>query len=68
MTNTKLLRDKIDSSGLKIGYIAEQINLTYQGFLNKLNNETEFKASEIKMLQSILGLTNKERDAIFFYE
>lgn len=68
MTNTKLLRDKIGSSGLKIGYIAEQINITYQGFLNKLNNETEFKASEIKMLQSILGLTNKERDAIFFYE
>lgn len=68
MTNTKLLREKIALSGYKLQYIAEQIGITYQGFLKKLNNESEFKASEIKMLQTVLGLSKKDRDAIFFYE
>lgn len=68
MTNTKLLREKIALSGYKLQYIAERIGITYQGFLKKLNNESEFKASEIKMLQTVLGLSKKDRDAIFFYE
>lgn len=68
MTNTKLLREKIALSGYKLQYIAEQIGITYQGFLKKLNNESEFKASEIKMLQAVLGLSKRDRDAIFFYE
>lgn len=44
------------------------INLVFQGggFYKKLNNETEFKASEISAMQKILGLTNRKRDEIFF--
>jgi hypothetical protein len=68
MTNTKMLREKIALSGYKLQYIAEQIGITYQGFLKKLNNESEFKASEIKIIQTVLGLSKKDRDAIFFYE
>lgn len=30
-----------------------------------MNNETEFKASEISCLKEILGLSSEERDAIF---
>ena len=44
MTNTELLKDKIEKSGYKLKYIAEQIGITYYGFLKKVNNETEFKA------------------------
>ena len=51
MTNTNLLRSKIDESGYKLTYLAEKCNLTYFGFMKKVNNETEFKASEIKTLK-----------------
>lgn len=66
MTNTELLRHKIDSSGYKIRFIAEKIGLTYQGFLKKINGESEFKASEIQGLSTFLSLSNTEREQIFF--
>lgn len=66
MTNTALLRKKIDESGYKLCFIAKQIGITYQGFLKKINNESEFKASEIKGLQELLNLTDEIRDKIFF--
>ncbi len=65
MTNTALLRKKIDESGYKLCFIAKQIGITYQGFLKKINNESEFKASEIKRLQDLLNLTDEIRDKIF---
>ena len=66
MTDTALLRTKIEESGYKIRYIAKQIGITYQGLLKKMNNESEFKASEIKGLQDLLNLTDSTRDRIFF--
>ena len=65
MTNTALLREKLDESGYKLRFIAKQIGITYQGFLKKINNESEFKASEIKGLQDLLNLTDEIRDKIF---
>ena len=49
-----------------VAYVADKLGITYQGFLNKINNESEFKASEIQTLKELLNLTNKERDKIFF--
>lgn len=66
MTNANLLREKIDESGYKLRFIAKKIGITYQGFLKKVNNETEFKASEIQKLKELLNLTDEERDNIFF--
>ena len=66
MTNTALLREKIDESGYKLRFIAKQIGITYAGFLKKINNETEFKASEIQGLKDLLNLTDEEGDKIFF--
>ena len=66
MTNTSLLRKMIDKSGYKLHFIASKLGITYQGFLRKINNETEFKASEIQGLKELLNLTDKERDEIFF--
>lgn len=68
MTDTKELREKIEKSGLKLTFIAERCNLTYYGLLKKINNETEFKASEIKALKEVLKLTTKEANKIFFAE
>ena len=67
VTNTNLLRQKITESGYKLQYVAEQLGLTYFGFMKKVNNETEFKASEIFTLKNLLHLTDEEANAIFFY-
>lgn len=67
MTNTALLRQKINEHGIKQGFIAEKLGLTSYGFAKKLNNETEFKASEIKILCDLLNITSlREKEAIFF--
>ena len=42
MTNTTLLRQKIDESGYKLQFLAEKCGLTYYGLMKKVNNETEF--------------------------
>lgn len=66
MTNTNVLRKKIEENGLKISYVASCLGLTYQGFLQKLTNKTEFKASEMQALRVLLKLTNAEFQEIFF--
>lgn len=66
MTNTQLLRNRIEESGYKISYIAAKLGITYQGLSKKINNETEFKASEIKILYNLLSLDDADREAIFF--
>ena len=66
MTDSKKLSDEIADSGITITAIAKKLGITREGFYKKLNNETEFKASERSALQKILRLTNKKRDEIFF--
>lgn len=66
MTNTKLLRDTVKKSGLKYKYIAETIGLTPFGLQKKIENDNEFKASEIKMLCCVLDLSVQEKEEIFF--
>lgn len=65
MTNTDLLKAKIESSGYKLKYIAAKIGLSYQGFLNKINNKTEFTAPEIKGLCDLLEISIEERTDFF---
>ena len=67
ITNTTKLKKLIDESGLKYKSIAKSMGLTYYGLQKKINNITEFKASEILSLCKILNINNsKEKDEIFF--
>lgn len=66
MTNTKLLRQKIDESGYKLRFIARKIGITYQCLLNKINNNSAFRANEIMALSKLLQINEEERSAIFF--
>ncbi|MFV0351197.1 MAG: toxin-antitoxin system, antitoxin component, Xre family protein [Oscillospiraceae bacterium] len=66
MTNTKMLRDFIKDAGIKYGAVAKAANLTYQGFLNKMNNDSEFKVSEIKSISKFTNMPKDIRDEIFF--
>jgi hypothetical protein len=66
MTNSNLLKEKIEESGYKLTFIAKKLDISYQGFLNKMNNETEFKATEIKILCDLLNIETEEMYKIFF--
>lgn len=67
MTNTKLLKKKIEESGLKIGYIVEKLGTSYAWFNKKLNNGKDFNATEMQILCEILNITDlAEKDRIFF--
>lgn len=67
MTDVKLLNDKIDESGLKRNFIADQLGITPQGFYLKTSGKNEFTASQIQKLCDILKITaQKEIKAIFF--
>ena len=67
MTDVKLLNDKIDESGLKRNFIANQLGITPQGFYLKTSGKNEFTASQIQKLCDILKITaQKEIKAIFF--
>lgn len=65
MTDSTLLNEEIVDSGITITAIARKLGITREGLYKKINNETEFKASEILSMQKILNLTNKKRDSIF---
>lgn len=67
MTDTNRLNKIIDDSGLKRKWLAEQLDLSPYGFAKKINNENEFKQSEIQMLCEILKIGSlKKRQEIFF--
>lgn len=66
MTNTALLREKIEASGLKLRYIADRLNISDRALTMKIENQTEFKSSEIVQLSDLLQVkTAEEREQIF---
>lgn len=66
MTNTELLNQAIINSGLRTSFICEKLGISRQAFSKKRNNFVQFKISEVLILKELLGLTNAQRDAIFF--
>lgn len=67
MTNTKLLKQKIDDSGLKYGFIAQKMGLSRQGLQKKIENVNSFKANEIQQLCELLSIYDYlDKEAIFF--
>ena len=67
MTNTTLLNERIEKSGYKRSYIAKALGLSAYGLAKKIQNESEFKASEINALCGLLKIESpEEKEAIFF--
>lgn len=66
MTNAVLLEQYIEKSGYKKSFIAQQLGITAYAFTLKINNKSEFKASEITILCKLLKINAKDREAIFF--
>lgn len=65
--NSKKLKSKIIASGIKYKAIAKFMGLSYYGLQKKINNETEFKASEIVSLCKILNINDPEIKEEIFY-
>ncbi len=65
MPNINLLKTKISESGIKMTILSEKTGISRETLYNRLNENGEFKASEIVALTSALNLTKEERDKIF---
>lgn len=66
MTNTPLLEKYIDESGYKRSYIAKSLGINSYTLAMKINNSSEFRASEIETLCKLLNIDVAERMSIFF--
>lgn len=66
MTNTMLLEEHIRSVGIKYKFLAEKLGITYFSLRKKINNVTEFTATEIDVMCEVLHLSVEERMLIFF--
>lgn len=67
MTDTKMLRNLISEAGLKYQHIAQKLELTTFGLQKKIDNVTEFKASEIFKLCELLNIEDPDlKERIFF--
>lgn len=64
VTNTLELEIAIKKAGFTKREIAKRMKISEMGFYKKLNNITEFKASEISRLVEILNISNV--GSIFF--
>lgn len=65
MANLKLLKAKIEESGMPKSVIAERAGVERYTLDRRLNGEGDFKASEIVGLSRALHLKNSERNEIF---
>lgn len=66
MADTKLLRKWINEKGLKLKAIAATMGVAPYTLQKKIENRTEFKASEISVFVNDYGMTPEMRDLIFF--
>lgn len=67
MTNSSALRALIKSSGLKYQHIAKKIGVSAYTLTKKIDNITEFKASEIVIICEMLHIEEpSEKERLFF--
>ena len=55
MNNNEIIKD-IKESGLKLNYIAEQLNISYMSLYRKLHNKSSWKYEEIEKLKKLLNI------------
>jgi len=60
-----LLNRYIRAKGLKSGYVASQLGITYQALHKKMTGQIAFSASEAIQLKKLLGIAEKDMAEIF---
>ena len=66
MTDSIAFELAVTKARISKGAIADALGISRMSLTRKINNVTEFKASEISLLKTILRLDDHERDKIFF--
>ena len=66
MVDEKLLRTLIAKKGLKMKYVAKELNLTYAGFSKKVKNLSDFTVNEAYKLSEILGVKGHPLESKIF--
>lgn len=68
MADIKVLKEKINNSGMTFSSIAKKSGILRETLYNRLNGVSDFTAAEIVGLSRTLKLTKSERDDIFLNE
>lgn len=66
--NLELLSEKINASGLKKQYIAEEMGITRFGLDNKLKGKNRFYSNEICIIAKLINLSRDDVMNIFFVD
>lgn len=66
--NFKLVNQYIRDSGLKLGYIAKQLGITYAALHNKMKGKHPFTLQELTILRDLLKLDDDQWDSLFGQE
>ena len=67
MTNKTELKKRIEESGLKLGFIADKLDISYSWLKKKIDGDVAFKAYEIQILCDLLDIKSlQEKEDIFF--
>ena len=67
MTNTRLLRDKIEESGKKRAHLAAKLGVSRASFYNLCSGKTQFRTEQVKILCNELDIVDPlEKETIFF--
>ncbi len=67
MTDTVKLRQRIRDSGYRMSFISSAIGISRYSLQRKIDNDSEFKISELYSLSRLLGLTLEEIDILFLH-
>ena len=55
MNNNEIIKD-IKVSGLKLNYIAKELNISYMSLYRKLHSKSSWKYEEVEKLKKILNI------------
>ena len=66
MTDSVKFRDFVRNKGIKLNSIAKLLNITPYCLQMKIDNISEFKVSEVMAIAAAYGMTQAEKESIFF--
>ena len=66
--NVELVNQYIRDSGLKLGYIAKQLGITYVALHNKMIGKHPFTLQELTILKSLLKLNDNQWNSLLSQE
>ena len=66
MTNGKMLKEIAKAKHITLQSIEDAIGVSRQGLFKKIENRSEFKASEVMRISELLDLSEKQKKQIFF--